>query len=163
MLHMYLISARVRCFQPEICKTWQQHFVDHFFTDAENRMVVYHGIDSRGARNGYLKDLFLQWRGVLLAYDEGVVRGDAVLAAAVWRNLFNSDEAVDFKRLVEVVAFMRSSLQKLEGMGDVELVAGRWGFGKPTDQIALVEKRSALLDLPLDQAPGKPVGPGKKA
>lgn len=162
MLHMYLISARLRCLPTQaITQTWQQHFIDHFFTDAENRMIVNHGLDSRHTRNGYLKDLFLQWRGVLLAYDEGIVKGDAVLAAALWRNLLNGREDVDVVRLTQIVAFMRRSLRDLEAMGDLEMVGKGEGdrlFGEPVEEAVLVGKKSPLMDLPLEQAPGKPLG-----
>lgn len=158
MLHMYLISARLRCLTPEVTQTWQQHFIDHFFTDAENRMIVNHGLESRGARNGYLKDLFLQWRGILLAYDEGIVKGDAVLAAAVWRNLFNADPEVDVVKLGQIVGFMRRSLKDLEAMSDRQLVAGGKMFDNGPDKEGdVVSRRSPLMDLPLEQAPGKPL------
>ncbi|KAK5141201.1 Serine carboxypeptidase 3, partial [Cryomyces antarcticus] len=67
-------------------------------------MATYHGMVARGTRNKYLKDLFIQWRGVLAAYDEGLIRGDAVMAAAVWRNVFKGDENVDAEKLALIVA-----------------------------------------------------------
>ena len=60
-------------------------------------MDVVHDMGSSSIRQRYLKDLFVQWRGVILAYDEGLVKGDAVLAAAVWRNLFKAREDVDVR------------------------------------------------------------------
>lgn len=124
-------------------------------------MIYSHGLDSRMARNKYLKDLFLQWRGILLAYDEGIVKGDAVLAAAIWRNLFNAQEDVDVVKLSQIVAFMRRSLRDLEAMGDLEVVGKSEGdrlFGKPVEEEVLVGKRSPLMDLPVEKAPGKPLG-----
>lgn len=70
-------------------------------------------------RNRYLKDLFLQWRGVLAAYDEGLARGDAVLGAAVWRNLWKGSEVgpdgkeMDWTKVARVVAYMRRVLAEL--------------------------------------------------
>lgn len=124
-------------------------------------MIYSHGLDSRMTRNGYLKDLFLQWRGILLAYDEGIVKGDAVLAAAIWRNLFNANEDVNVVKLAQIVAFMRRSLRDLEAMGDLEVVGKSEGerlFGRPSEEEVLVAKRSPLMDLPIEQAPGKPMG-----
>ena len=124
-------------------------------------MIYSHGLDSRMARNNYLKDLFLQWRGILLAYDEGIVRGDAVLAAAIWRNLYNAKEDVDVVKLAEIVAFMRRSLRDLEAMGDLEVVGKSEGeklFGEPRSEGVLVGKRSPLMDLPVEKAEGRPLG-----
>lgn len=37
-----------------------------------------------------MKDMLEQYRGSVAAYDEGLVSGDAVLAAAIWRNVFGA-------------------------------------------------------------------------
>ena len=163
MLHMYLISARFRCFSPDVCKTWQQHFIDHFFTDAENRMIVNHDLQARGARNGYLKDLFLQWRGILLAYDEGLMKGDAVLASAVWRNLCNADPEVDVRKLAMIVSFMRKTMKELEGTTDLVLVDGSLKFGGPLGERSLVGLPSGMIKLPLEQAPAQATQTEQKA
>ena len=82
---------------------------------------------ARGIRNRYLKDLFLQWRGVLAAYDEGLVKGDAVLAAALWRNLWKGNEDVDWTKVALVVAWMRACLVRLDKVAVEGLVAGVTG------------------------------------
>ncbi|KAL9579537.1 MAG: hypothetical protein Q9203_006654, partial [Teloschistes exilis] len=64
-LHMYILHVRLRAFHPASAQTWHQHLLDHFFYTAEDRMVRDHNIAARGARNSYLKDLFVQWRGLL--------------------------------------------------------------------------------------------------
>lgn len=119
MLHLYLLNARVRCFDRDEFRNWSQQLVDHFFFECEKKMHVDHHITSSALRQRYLKDIFVQWRGLLLAYDEGIVKGDAVLASAVWRNLFKGDPDVDPRALVAVVGWMRSSLATLEGTTDM--------------------------------------------
>ncbi|KXJ94429.1 ubiquinol-cytochrome C chaperone-domain-containing protein [Microdochium bolleyi] len=118
MLHLYLLFARLRNLEPEAAKQWQAQLVDHFFFDAEERMDLNHGITSRGLRQKYLKDLFIQWRGVIAAYDEGVVKGDAVLAAAVWRNIFKASPDADVRHVAAIVSWIRSSLRALDGTPD---------------------------------------------
>lgn len=81
-------------------------------------MLILHGMSARGIRNRYLKDLFIQWRGLLAAYDEGLVKGDAVLAGAVWRNLFKGDEEVDWIKVSVIVGYMRRVAAML---GSVEI------------------------------------------
>lgn len=40
---------------------------------------------------GYMRDMLYQYHGANMGYDEGLVSGsDAILAAAVWRNLFGA-------------------------------------------------------------------------
>jgi cytochrome b pre-mRNA-processing protein 3 len=161
MLHMYLIAARFRCL-PHGSQTWQQHLLDHFFYDAENRMVVNHNMHARGTRNKYLKDLFIQWRGLLAAYDEGVVKGDAVLAAAIWRNVFKATEDVDIKGLAQIVSYMRRALKGLDSISDERLMSAGLQFGSPKDEASVVALKSKMMDLPFEKAPGKPL-PAEKA
>ncbi|KAK3062323.1 Serine carboxypeptidase 3, partial [Teratosphaeriaceae sp. CCFEE 6253] len=82
MLHMYILTVRLRGFPQEHAKIWHQNLLDHFFYAAEDRMAVWHGMSARSVRNKHLKDLWLQWRGLLLSYDEGLINGDAVMGAA---------------------------------------------------------------------------------
>lgn len=109
-------------------------------------MVREHNVYSRMIRNKYLKDLFTQWRGVLAAYDEGLVKGDAVLATAVWRNIFYGKEDVDLKGLGEVVSYMRGVLKGLEGIDDGDVAKGDVAFGDPGTQSKIVEIKSRMMD-----------------
>jgi cytochrome b pre-mRNA-processing protein 3 len=147
MLHMYMLAARFRCFPAHQSPTWQQHLLDHFFYDAENRMTIEHNMHARGTRNRYLKDLFIQWRGLLAAYDEGIVKGDAVLAAAVWRNVFKADEEVDLRKVAAIVGYMRWSLKGLDSLPDELVETGNIIFEDPTAQLVLVNHRSKMMDV----------------
>ncbi|KAL1993357.1 hypothetical protein VTN49DRAFT_3306 [Thermomyces lanuginosus] len=141
-LHMYLLTVRLRALpSAESVRTHSRHLIDHFSHNAEHRMATLHGISSRSIRNRYLKDLFLQWRGVLAAYDEGLAKdSDAVLAAAVWRNIWKGahrvptmtetsdggirieEKEVDWTQIATVVAYMRRVLAELARVDDADLV-----------------------------------------
>ncbi|KAL6717049.1 Serine carboxypeptidase 3 [Lecanora helva] len=169
-LHMYLLTVRLRMFPPAHAPTWHQHLLDHFFYTAEERMVTTHNMAARSIRNKYLKDLFVQWRGLLAAYDEGLVRGDAVLATAVWRNVFKAGglkkgdaggaggNVVDWRGLGDVVSYMRGVLKGLEGIGDEKIATGEVEFGDPGTERKGVLVRSRLMD-----APGQLAGGTEKA
>lgn len=86
-------------------------------------MNILHTITARGIRNRYLKDLFIQWRGVIAAYDQGMVEGDAVLGSAVWRNLFKGDEDVDWVKVGLVVGYMRRVVVELEKIKEIQPLA----------------------------------------
>ncbi|KFZ06923.1 hypothetical protein V501_06957 [Pseudogymnoascus sp. VKM F-4519 (FW-2642)] len=151
MLHMYLLTVRLRCFPASTSSIYQQHLIDHFFYDAEHRMVVSHNMEARGTRNKYLKDLFIQWRGILFAYDEGLVRGDAALASAVWRNVWKGREDVDVKGLAKVIAYMRKSLMDLEATEELEMQMGNWKWSDPDALKVLVGKKSPMIDQPFTE------------
>ncbi|KAK4106765.1 hypothetical protein N658DRAFT_555563 [Parathielavia hyrcaniae] len=157
MLHMYLLVVRFRCLDPAAQQAWQAQLVDHFFVQAEVKMEDVHDLTSRMIRQRYLKDLFVQWRGLILAYDEGIVKGDAMLASAVWRNLFKAREDVDLRALAAVVAAMRAGLSKLGEMADdaVELHAAE-AFPSLSDMFRDVDLPAASMRAPFEQAGIRP-------
>lgn len=150
-LHMYILTVRLRAFPAAHAPSWHQHLLDHFFYAAEDRLVRDHNIQARSLRNKYLKDLFTQWRGLLAGYDEGLVKGDAVLATAVWRNVFGGKEDVDLVGLGEVVSYMRGVLKGLDGMEDEVVAEGEIQFGDPRSQRKVVEVRSKMMDTLLPE------------
>jgi cytochrome b pre-mRNA-processing protein 3 len=91
-------------------------------------MDVMHGIYSRTIRNKYLKDLFVQWRGILAAYDEGMTRGDAVLGAAIWRNIWKAEtigpdgKEFDWGKVASIVGYMRRVTQDLSKVEQADLI-----------------------------------------
>ena len=145
-LHMWLLAVRLRQFPKENVGIWQQNLLDHFFYAAEDRMAVWHGMSARGVRNKYLKDLWQQWRGIVLSYDEGLIKGDAVLASAVWRNLFKGSEGADVADVALVTAYMRRQLKMLDGMTDAEVATGKEVvFEDPKGSKARVEVQSRWM------------------
>ncbi|KAL3437146.1 ubiquinol-cytochrome C chaperone-domain-containing protein [Aspergillus tetrazonus] len=130
-LHMYLLMVRLRALPShDSLQTYSRHLIDHFSHNAEYRMDVLHGLTSRAIRNKFLKDLFIQWRGVLAAYDEGLIKGDAVLGAAIWRNLWKASyntpdgEEIDWEKVARVVAYMRRVLSELSELHEADLILG---------------------------------------
>ena len=144
-LYMYMLTVRLRCFPEKHARIWHQQLVDHFFYAAEDRMVTYHNLSSRSIRNRYLKDLAQQWRGLLLSYDEGLIKGDAVLAAAIWRNVFKAREDVEIRDLAMVTAYMRSQLKMLDELSDQTLGEGKVEFDDPELVKGLVGQESAWM------------------
>lgn len=127
---MYLLTVRLRALPShDSFQTYSRHLIDHFSHNAEQRMDVLHGLTSRAIRNKYLKDLFIQWRGILAAYDEGIIKGDAVLGAAVWRNLWKASHTspdgkdVNWAGIAQVVAYMRRILYELSQVHEADLIA----------------------------------------
>lgn len=130
MLRMYVLVARARCLEPEAYNNWYHQLLNHYFFDCERVMDTNHGLTAKSQRQRFLKDLFVQWRGMLASYDEGLAKGDAVLASAVWRNLYKGKENVDFRTVAAVVSWMRATLWDLERVKDEDLVIGENLFRK---------------------------------
>jgi cytochrome b pre-mRNA-processing protein 3 len=156
-LHMYLLTVRLRALDSQAAfQNYQRYLLEHFSHAAEEKMLILHGMSARGIRNRYLKDLFLQWRGLLAAYDEGLVKGDAVLAGAVWRNMFKGDEEVDWVKVSAIVGYMRkvvAMLGRVEVNEIAKAIDGTDGIFQTArqDLFGLVEKNSAGIDQPFDK------------
>ncbi len=123
MLHLWLITVRMRCLEKDQYQVWRKQLIDHFFFGADTRMETHHDMHSAALRQRYLKDLFLQWRGALLSYDHGLATDDATLAAAIWRNVFKAQDDIDVRLLAAVVSWMRLCLRQLGEMNDEEFLA----------------------------------------
>lgn len=87
------------------------------------------------------------------------MRGDAVLAAAVWRNVFKANEEVDVRGLAQIVSYMRRTLKTLDALQDHDIATGRLKFSDPKAESKIVSIRSPMLELPFGRAPGAPVPP----
>lgn len=143
---MYMLQVRFRMFPQSHASVWIQHLTNQAFYAAEDRLVVWHKFSANSLRQKHLKDMFEQWRGVLLSYDEGLIKGDAMLAAAIWRNLLSGKEDVDFEKLAQIVGYMRRELKRLDNASDDEVANGQWKFrGDPGDEAALVKAPSRLM------------------
>ncbi|KAH0354326.1 hypothetical protein KCU81_g1045, partial [Aureobasidium melanogenum] len=150
-LHMYLVTVRLRMFPQQHAHHWHQNLLDHYFYAAEDRMAALHNIAARSVRNKYLKDLFVQWRGVLAAYDEGLVKGDAVLATAVWRNVFGGDENVDAAAVANVVSYMRKNLRDLDRVHDSDIASGDISFSDPAREATIVDREAQAMKQPIPE------------
>jgi cytochrome b pre-mRNA-processing protein 3 len=143
---MYMLQVRFRMFPTTHAPVWVQHLTNQAFYAAEDRLVIWHKFNANTLRQKYLKDMFAQWRGVLLSYDEGLVKGDAMLAAAIWRNLMGSREDADFEKLAQIVGYMRRELKRLDNATDDEVANGQWKFkGDPGEEASLVKTTSRLM------------------
>ncbi|KAJ2378351.1 Ubiquinol cytochrome-c reductase assembly protein Cbp3 [Coemansia sp. RSA 2603] len=130
---LYVWMAMVRIRADPGAKHYNQGLVDHFFRDTEERIRA-SGIKSSRIVNDTLKDLVSSFKGTVMSLDEGFARSDAVLAAAIWRNLVPVDEAV--LPIDAVTKYVRRQLQRLNKCDIAELSSGNFVF-EPIDFKAL--------------------------
>ncbi|KAJ1677513.1 Ubiquinol cytochrome-c reductase assembly protein Cbp3, partial [Spiromyces aspiralis] len=125
-LYIWMLMVRLRAI-PHY-KHYSQELVDNWFLDAEARIKAA-GIRSSKVVNDTLKDLVSSFRGAVLAYDEGLVKGDAVLASAVWRNLLGTtDDDVLPEVMLDVLVFIRKQLTMLNQVTDQDFILGNFKF-----------------------------------
>ncbi|BGP24336.1 hypothetical protein Rt10032_c03g1542 [Rhodotorula toruloides] len=89
-LHVWLLSVRFRALPPPLGRIYIQELINQMFVDVENRIRGPYKVTQNRLVKGYMKDLLEQYHGACAAYDEGLIRGDPVLAAAIWRNVFGA-------------------------------------------------------------------------
>ena len=90
----------------------------------------------------------------MAGYDEGLVKGDAVLAAAVWRNVFKAKEDIDFLVLGKVVGFIREALRALDNMPDELVTKGNILFQTPGERGSVKIMSSTIEKVIEDPKPG---------
>lgn len=70
-------------------------------------------------RSGYivndsLKELDKEFRGLILAYEEGLLTDDRRLAGAIWRNLISDKSNTDMESISRLVRYIRSQVQEMD-------------------------------------------------
>lgn len=91
-------------------------------------------------------------------FDEGLCKGDAVLAAAIWRNLFDSKPDVDVELLAVITSYVRRVLSGLDKVSDETIYAGRIEFGNPADETPFVARESSFLQKLQEKTPAGDIG-----
>jgi hypothetical protein len=127
-----MLHTRLRCYPPRTTRMYQQMLTDAFFEDIEMRIYFEYNIKSQRFIQKQMKEFFENFRGITIAYDEGIVKSDAVLAAAFWRNLYQSSQtAVDFEKLAKIVNYFWKNMKLLDMSGQKAFQAGEFGFLSP--------------------------------
>jgi len=90
-LHIWLLSVRFRALPAPLGKSYIQEIINHYFIHSETLMRTRYSVKQGRLIKGYLRDMLYQYHGANMGYDEGLVsENDAVLTAAVWRNIFGA-------------------------------------------------------------------------
>lgn len=127
-LHLWMLMVRMRALPKNVGHHYQQQMTNHFFNDAEARLRVVYQIRDGRIIQTYMKDLLLQWRGSVAAYDQAMTEGDAVLAAALWRNMYGAKTDADLVCLDKMVEHVRVNLKRLDVAADADVQAARFVF-----------------------------------
>lgn len=146
-LHVWLLFARMRAMPHEIGRNYQQKLTDALFKDIEMRLSEEMNVMSGQIRDSYMKDFHSQMMGMIFSLDEALARqNDDVMAAALWRNIFNGDKNVDLVKLEALVRYVRMQLYVLDSIPDRAFAFGDFEFLSPNETVELLnaEDRAAM-------------------
>ncbi|GMM47243.1 Cbp3 protein [Pichia kluyveri] len=149
-LHVWLLFVRMRAMPFKIGKNYQQKLVDKMFKDIELRLSEEMNVLSGRIRDTYMKDFHSQMLGMIFSLDEALAqKNDDVLAAAVWRNIFNGDKNIDIVKLEAIVRYIRMQLYVLDNISDRAFGFGDFQFVGPNETVDLLseEDKQQLLKM----------------
>ncbi len=136
ILHIWMLFVRMRALPFKVGKNYQQKLVDKFFKDIDMRLSEEMDIRSGTIRTKYLKDFHSQMIGIVASLDEALAsKSDAVLASAIWRNVFNGDKNIDIVKLEAVIRYVRMQLYVLDKISDRAFGFGDFEFVSPAETV----------------------------
>lgn len=122
-LHVWMLIVRIRQEDRKIGRMYLQELINHFFVDAELRMREKYGVVSGRTVTTYLKDLWEQFNGGLLALDEGIASDDTIMASALYRNVF--DLKLHPVALAKVTEYVRRQIRHFDSLPSEDVMHGK--------------------------------------
>ncbi|RKO92270.1 ubiquinol-cytochrome C chaperone-domain-containing protein, partial [Blyttiomyces helicus] len=123
VLHIWMVNCRLRA-EGLDGKDIKQELFDAFSLDVELKI---HKAGVKANIGAIMTDLLSSYYGQTLAYDEGLYYGDAVMAGALWRNLFASKK-VDPTILEAVLVYVREQLRAVDAADRSDILNGKFQF-----------------------------------
>ncbi|XP_006639828.2 ubiquinol-cytochrome c reductase complex assembly factor 1 [Lepisosteus oculatus] len=117
-LHVWMCLVRMRQ-EGRAGKYMCRYIVHSMWEDVEQRGKIM-GIDSV-ALKASMRAMTQNFYAAIFGYDEGVLSDDRVLAAALWRNLFNR-QCEDPRQLELMVEYVRKQMQYIDSLDGEDLL-----------------------------------------
>uniref|UniRef100_A0A8D0B6V5 Ubiquinol-cytochrome c reductase complex assembly factor 1 n=1 Tax=Salvator merianae TaxID=96440 RepID=A0A8D0B6V5_SALMN len=117
-LHVWMCLVRMKQ-EGRSGKYMCRYIVHSMWEDVEQRGKVM-GIDSFTLKQS-MRSMAENFYAAIFGYDEGILSDDHVLAAAIWRNLFNK-HCDDPRHLEIMVEYVRKQVQHLDTMPGEDLL-----------------------------------------
>ena len=111
-LHMWMVLIRLRS-EGKYGKNLSYYMVELMWKDLQERIKLL-GVEDTSEKKETMEEYAQQFFGLIVAYDEGLLGHDRVLASALWRNLFYNKENTDAESLALMVGYVRKQIQYLE-------------------------------------------------
>ncbi|XP_028667708.1 ubiquinol-cytochrome-c reductase complex assembly factor 1 [Erpetoichthys calabaricus] len=117
-LHVWMCLVRMKQ-EGRAGKYMCRYIVHSMWEDVHQRGKVL-GIDSVALKES-IRVMTENFYAAIFGYDEGILSNDSVLAAALWRNLFNK-ECEDPQQLELMVEYVRKQMQYLDSLDGEDLL-----------------------------------------
>uniref|UniRef100_A0A3P9JNJ5 Ubiquinol-cytochrome c reductase complex assembly factor 1 n=1 Tax=Oryzias latipes TaxID=8090 RepID=A0A3P9JNJ5_ORYLA len=117
-LHVWMCLVRMRQEGRE-GKYMCRYIVHSMWEDVEQRSKIM-GIDAVHRKEA-MKAMTETFYAAIFGYDEGILSDDCVLAAALWRNLFNR-QCEDPRQLELLVEYVRKQMQFIDSLDGEDLL-----------------------------------------
>ncbi|XP_075906297.1 ubiquinol-cytochrome c reductase complex assembly factor 1 isoform X2 [Nelusetta ayraudi] len=117
-LHVWMCLVRMRQ-EGRAGKFMCRYIVYSMWEDVEQRSMIL-GVDAIHRKEA-MKLMTEMFYAALFGYDEGLLSDDCVLAAALWRNLFNR-ECDDPQQLEMLVEYVRKQVQFIDSLNGEDLL-----------------------------------------
>ncbi|KAK2861531.1 hypothetical protein Q5P01_001064 [Channa striata] len=117
-LHVWMCLVRMRQ-EGRAGKYMCRYIVHSMWEDVEQRSKIM-GIDATHRKEA-MKMMTETFYAAIFGYDEGVLSDDSVLAAALWRNLFNR-QCEDPRQLELLVEYVRKQMQFIDALDGEDLL-----------------------------------------
>ncbi|RKO99819.1 hypothetical protein CXG81DRAFT_27445 [Caulochytrium protostelioides] len=123
-LHFWMLSKRLRM-EGDVGRAFNQELFNVMWLEIEFRLAqagVYRMEKTLG-------EIMSMHYGQTLAYDEGLAKGDAILASALYRNLFNGDATPpDATTMVKLLDWIYMELNRLQACTREDMINGKITF-----------------------------------
>ncbi|KAI6660547.1 Centromere-associated protein E-like isoform X1 [Oopsacas minuta] len=138
-IHMWLCLVRFKQ-EEENGKLINNGLISLFWKDVEYRMRELGDLSSMQVK----KTLYMmgtQFLGLIMAYDEGIMSTDSILASAVWRNFFKSDPECVL-HVEALVQYIRRQARHTESWSSLKIIKGEisWLPYDPLKQVRVLAR-----------------------
>jgi len=127
-LHVWMVLVRLRR-EGNASKQIRQDVFDRFWQDITKQI---HALGVKPiALSARVRELQNAFYGAAIAYDYSLGTNDAVLASALYRNVYGHD--CKARHLLMLTAYVRRELDVIDKMEIQEFLDANWSFGNPHD------------------------------
>eukprot|EP00029_Vermamoeba_vermiformis_P012810 TRINITY_DN7769_c0_g1_i1.p1 TRINITY_DN7769_c0_g1~~TRINITY_DN7769_c0_g1_i1.p1 ORF type:complete len:299 (+),score=46.13 TRINITY_DN7769_c0_g1_i1:38-934(+) len=135
VLHIWMVVVRCRSLaveDPRGVTLLETQLASLFWEEVEQEIMLI-GETSNPLIVGKNRNLMLKYyMGALVAYDESILDGDAILADAIWRNVFGQDRNItSLENVYKLVEYVRRETHNLETNTQPLLEKGFVAWGPP--------------------------------
>jgi cytochrome b pre-mRNA-processing protein 3 len=120
-LHIWLLMVRLKR-EGEDGRYLIRELVSMFWNDVKERPKAL-GVHSGSLIAKGIREMSAEFNGLIIAYEEGLLLNDKVLAAAIWRNLIHDKSATDPVHLEVMVCYIRHQVQHMDSIDTEELLS----------------------------------------